>query len=485
MQNWVVEELRTSSLGDAKLDRRYEKVLDSLSQKPSASIPAACRTWNETLGAYRFFQNERIDENGILKPHKDATLKRIQEQKVILAVQDTTEIEVTRPNKNMENAGPLNDASRLGFYNHAMLALNTEGIPLGIIGADMHARDMADFLKGKEDKNDKEKSRKQKPIEEKESYRWIVGYRRACEIQTLSPETKVVCVGDSECDIYELFVDNEYSKENKADWLIRACQDRSLRGEKIQNNTYPKLWDDVSETKVIGEFSIKVRKNKKQSKGNGKRNKTKKTARETSVEVRSKQVVLKAPYRKGEKLEDVTVNAVLVREKKPPKDEPPVEWMLLTSLAIDTYKDVSDIIGYYCIRWQIEIYFRVLKSGCRVEHRQFEYAERYKPCLAIYMIIAWRVMFTLMLGRECPDMKCDEVFSEAEWKSVYLVVKGQKPPANTPTLGQIIKMIAQLGGYIGRKHDGPPGPKAMWIGMQRMRDFAITYQAVLQIEGSK
>jgi hypothetical protein len=135
------------------------------------------------------------------------------------------------------------------------------------------------------------------------------------------------------------------------------------------------------------------------------------------------------------------------------------------------------VIEYYCVRWQIEIYFRVLKSGCKAEDRQLETADRYKPCLALYMIVAWRVMYMMMLGRKCPEMPCDSVLSEDEWKAVYRIVKGEEPPRETPNLQKMVYMIASLGGHLGRKSDGPPGPKTMWIGMQRMMDFARAWRA--------
>jgi hypothetical protein len=168
----------------------------------------------------------------------------------------------------------------------------------------------------------------------------------------------------------------------------------------------------------------------------------------------------------------VEINAVLVRETNAPEGEEAIEWLLLTSLPINSWKKVCRVIDYYCCRWQIELYFRVLKSGCQVEKLQLETAKRFKACVALYMIVAWRVMYTLMMGRECPELPCDQIFGDDEWKSVYAVVQREVPPKKPPTIGEIVPMIASLGGYLGRMHDGPPGPKVMWIGMQRMADLA-------------
>jgi hypothetical protein len=481
VQNWIGPELETSDFGDARLNARYKIIMDSLSGKPSASIPAACGGWNETTAAYRFFENDRVDDRKVLKPHFDATLKRIREHGVVLVVQDTTEIDVTRPAEKMEGAGPLNGEKWLGFYNHVAQAYTPEGIPPGVVDARIHARDAEQFLESREDKARK---RKQTPMEEKESFRWLECYRKACEIQELCPETKVVCVSDSEGDIYECLLEATGSKEVKAEWLVRACQDRSVESEKTGKRTYRKLWEDVESSEVVGELSISVSENKAKDAETRKR-RLKRSRRKATVEVRAKRVELRAPYRKGLKLVNVAINAILVREKDGPKDEPPVEWLLLTTLPIDGFEDICAAVGYYCCRWQIEIYFRVLKSGCKVEDLQFEYADRFKPCLALYMIVAWRVMFALMMGRQCPDMPCDAVFDESEWKAVYAIVKKRALPEKPPALGEMVEMVAGLGGWLGRKHDGPPGPKTMWIGLQRARDFAIAWQTFAKSEGSE
>ena len=189
--------------------------------------------------------------------------------------------------------------------------------------------------------------------------------------------------------------------------------------------------------------------------------------------IRAARVTLRGPARPGGKLPDLGVNVVLVSEPNPPPGAEPIEWILLTDLPIDTVADVLRIIDYYMCRWQIEIFFRVLKSGCKVEESQLETAERFQPYLALCLIVAWRVMYVMMLGRECPELPCDVAFDDDEWQSVYATVKKAPPPAEPPPIKTIIDLIASLGGWLGRKCDGEPGPKAMWVGMQRMTDLAL------------
>lgn len=474
MQEWIEQELETFDCGDKRLNKRVKKLTDSLSRKPTLSIPGSCEGWAETIAAYRFFDNEKVAFDSVLSPHKDSTLKRIQEYEVVLMVQDTTEIDITRPNEHMIGAGPMNDNSRIGFFAHPSLTLTEDGIPLGVVGADIWSRDKDEFARNQKDKKEKMRKKRQKPIEEKESYRWVQNYRQACEIQSQSPNTKIVNISDSEGDIYECFAESVNEDiEDKAEWIVRGCQDRSLSGGEKGN--YPKLLDELSSSEILGEVDITVSKNEPKSHDNRKR-KQFRSARTATASIQAKKVELKAPFRKGKKLPNVEMNAVLVREINPPEDESPVEWLLLTSLSIDTTTDVRTVIEYYCKRWQIEIFFRVLKSGCKVEERQLETEDRYKPCLALYMIIAWRIMFVMMLGRECPDIPCDTVLSESEWKSVYQIRKHKELPQQVPTLHEMVCIIAGLGGYLGRKHDGQPGPQTMWIGMQRMMDFAQAWR---------
>ena len=199
-------------------------------------------------------------------------------------------------------------------------------------------------------------------------------------------------------------------------------------------------------------------------------------SRTAEVEVRAAAVRLRAPWRAGRKLPHVTVNVVMVREIDPPADDVPVEWLLLTSLAIDSVESVALIIQYYCVRWMIEILNRVLKSGCRVEQRRFEHVDRMVRCLAVYLIVAWRTLYVCRLGRSVPEISCEAVFEPAEWKSVYHVVRKEPAPKTPPTLREIVRMVAQLGGYVNRKRDDEPGPQTVWLGLQRMHDMARCWQ---------
>ena len=464
MQDWIIPETKGADFGDERLNRRFELVLDQLSAKPSLSIPAACGDLAATTGAYRFCDNEKTNAANVLKPHHDATVERIRAHKIVIVAQDTTEVELVRKEERV--GGPLNDDSRWGLYVHPLLAMTPERVPLGVVTATIWSRDPEEFAKSQEEKR---RARKAKPIEEKESVRWLEGYRSACALAAETPDTTIVAVSDSEGDIYECL---QAGVTGQAEYIVRGCQDRALLEEE-----FPLLLATLADKPVLGRMEIHVSKRDASTGDETKKRKLPRDSRTAQVTMRAAKVLLRGPTRPGTKLPDIYVNAILVKEENPPEGEEPVEWLLLTSLPIETLAEVTTVLDYYRCRWEIEIYFRTLKSGCKIEELQFERQDRYEVCLAIYMIVAWRVLYLLMLGRKCPKMSCEGALSEAEWKSVYVIVMKKGAPKKPPLLTDLVKMIAQLGGYLNRKHDGPPGPQTMWIGLQRMRDFAAAWTA--------
>lgn len=464
MQAWIDMETKGADFGDERLDARFQILLEQLSDKPSLSIPAACGGQAETAAAYRFFDNEKTDPVKVLAPHRNATLERIRAERVVIAAQDTTEVDLTR--KQEKVGGPLCTDSRWGLFVHPILVMTPERVPLGVVDVQMWSRDPLELEKSSAQRK---KERRQKPFEEKESYRWCEGYESACQIAAEAPDTQVISVSDSEGDIYECFHAGAREDAPRADWIVRANHvDRALAEE--DKNLLQLLASQVP----LGKMTVQVSQRGASLNDDRKRQKPRE-GRTAEVTVCSVRTLLNAPQRS--KLTPVYVNAILVREEHPPEGEEPIEWLLLTSLPIATFAEACTAAGYYASRWEIEIFFRVLKSGCKIEELQFEREDRLQVCLAMYLIVAWRVLHVLKLGRECPHLGCDVIFTEAEWKSVYVIATKKPAPKKPPTLAVILRLIAGLGGYLGRKQDGPPGPKTMWIGMQRMGDFATAWSA--------
>lgn len=442
-RDWVVEELATLDLGDERLNKRAEVLLSLLGDKPGVSIPAACNGWAETKAAYRFFSNEGVTPEDVLESHFQATRERIADAEVVLCVEDTSEIDYTTKS-DIEGLGPLNYEARRGLYFHPMIAVTPDRLCHGLLNYQRVLREPG-TLGTKPDPT--------RPIEEKESIRWRNGYEQASLLQETTPETRFVYVADREADFFELLAATEVTDEMpKAGFVIRSQHDRVLVDGK-------KLRETLHRAPVLGEVSFEI-----PAKGNRK-------ARTVSQELCSKRVMLAAPGN----LKDATpleVTAVYAVERHPPKGQDPVSWLLLTSETVTTAHDASIIVQWYLCRWQIEIFFRILKSGCKIEELQLQHVDRIEVALAFYCIVAWRVLWLTMLGRSCPDIACDAVFDTEEWQAAYVINYKQAPPDVPPDLNTMISIVASFGGFLGRKSDGFPGPQSIWIGLQRVRDFA-------------
>ena len=453
ISDWIMEEFSSLNLGDKRLVKRCSTIMAMLSGQCQASIPVACRGWAEIKGAYRFFTHKMVTLTSILAPHFSATRARIALEKVVILAQDTTELDVTN-NRVASELGPLSYPSRKGWLAHIMAAFTLDRVCLGVVSAFIWTRDP-----NEPSKNDQ---RKKKTISEKESKRWLDGYQTACDIALATPDTQIISVADRECDIYELYVE---ARDGAANWIVRASQDRSLP-EKIEDgNRYEKLWTRVGQAEILGTSVINI-----PARGGRAR-------RDATLTVRSAVVTLRPPYRVGEKLEEVTIHAVLLREENPAKGIEPLEWLLLTDLPVNTWEEVQFVINGYLCRWQIECFFKVLKSGCKVEKLQLQTPERFLPCLGLYLIISWRVLYLTMLGRSCPsDLPCTLFFDDAEWKSMVMV-ETRKLPETPPTLTEMLKFIAKQGSFVGRAGDGHPGIVSIWVGLQRGMDYARGWMA--------
>jgi hypothetical protein len=457
---WAQDEMATADFGDERLDDRVVTLLSALGSRPNLSIPAACGGRAEMHAAYRFFDNDKVTFSKVLEPHVQRTRQRVAAQGIVLLVQDTSEIDLTRPEQVVEGAGDL-DGSRHGFLLHDLQAFTPEGTPLGTAWAEIVNR-----TEGVSQASPAEKRAKNKalPIEAKESLRWLTGLRQARDLAQQTPTTQCICITDSEGDIYELFA--EPRGERPVQWLIRACQDRALEGQPGHH-----IHDQVLGTPLLYEVELLIRGRQAKTAAEDRGRRQNRVTRQAKVEVRAATLTLRPPARPDRQLPPVTVNVVLVREANPPPGETPVEWLLLTTLPIDTAEQVRTVVSYYCVRWNIEVLFRTLKSGCRIERRRFEHIDRVLPCLGICLILAWRTLFVCRMGRECPELDCEAIFEPSEWKAVWVAVHRQKPPRKVPRLAEIVHLIASLGGYVERPKN-EPGAQTLWIGLQRMYDLA-------------
>ena len=452
---------------DERLTDRMVEIGTKLGHRPTLSIPAALETRTEMEAGYRFFDNDKVTPNRILATHRQRSVERILQQPVCLLVQDTTEIELTRPSQQVEGAGPLSAESRRGAYLHPLVAFTPEKLNLGTVWQKMWSREKIDTQRTAKEKT---KHLETLGIEEKESFRWLQGQREARKIAETCADTQCILVCDSESDIYEVFCESrETSHGRPLEFLIRACQNRAtdVRGQKII--------ETVRATEVLHETQVNVSARTAKTKVETRKRAKSRIARSADVSVKACAVTLRPPPRPDRKLPAITLNVVLVEELSPPEGEEAIQWVLLTTLPISNLEDVLTIVDYYCCRWPIENLFKILKSGCRIEERQFKKLSRELNAIAVYLVSAWRIHLLVHLGREIPDLDCDVMFEESEWMSVCMVVDGEVPE-KPPTLNEFIRTVASLGGYVKRKQT-EPGYQTIWIGTQRMRDLAIAYDA--------
>jgi len=466
--DWAEAELGALDVTDGRIRKRAIELARDFLAKPQGGIPEACGGSTAKIrAAYRFFDNPQVDMDTVLDAHTEQSLERIRQHRVVLAVQDTTDLNYTHHALGTEGLGPLQSIHDLtvGLKLHTTLALTPEGIPLGIVHARCWARD------GEEGEKDP-----RRPIEEKESFRWLESYRRVQEIQALCPDTVLVSVGDREADIYDLFEEAQNGPSPRPKLLVRAHRGRKRKVETDEPRVKggEGLWAYMARQPVVAYPVVHIPR-----RGNRK-------ARDATVAVRHARIRLKPPQgRTGRGVELWAIYAHEV-DYDPQEVKSPLSWMLLTTVETNTAEEAVERLGWYAKRWGIEVFHRILKSGCRIRDRQMRTAERLETCLALDMIIAWRIQWLTVQGRETPEVGCDLILEEAEWQALYAHVHRRAPPKKPPTLREAIWMIAKLGGFMGRKRDGEPGPTVLWRGMSRLPDLAAGWRAALAyMEGAR
>ncbi len=425
----LADEFKTIELGDPRLNRRAVLLAERLGQKPSASIPNACTSWAETAAAYRFLRNEQVRWDKVLSPHWQASQERMAQHKVVLCIQDTTELDYN--GQAITGLGPLSYEAQRGLYLHPTYVVSSEREPLGVFNAWTWARQF------------KDKDGQRAGV--CESTRWIESYERIADSAKQLPDTRHVCVGDRESDMLELML-KARALGYPADYLVRSQHNRVLPGG-------GKLWDQVMAQTPLGRIRFML------PAGRGRK------SRSVEQDIRVQRISLK-----GDAKGSIEVTCVIATELNAPEGAKPVQWRLLTNREVNSLEQASELIDWYRARWEIELFFLILKEGCRVESLQLGDKDRLESALAIYMVIAWRINRLMRLGRTVPELEAALVFEPDEWRAAFILNK--KPvPKKMPTLNEVIRLIAQRGGFLGRKGDGEPGAKTLWLGLQEIAIF--------------
>ena len=476
---WATEEFEDVCLGDKRLDARLITLCDRFSDSPESPINQACADWAETKAAYRFFQNENVEAAEILAAHRRKTAQRANAHDTVLALQDTSYFVYTS-HMQTEGLGEMtmkkgNHVEKIyskGLVMHACLAITTEGLPLGLLDQNIFVRKL---------RPEHQKRRKGGryiqdvlPVEEKETYRWLQALKTTEEAL---PDTRVVTVCDREADLYDLF---KLSHQLEADVLVRASANRTVnRRSRYAEKNVLKLWDYMLGQPEAGSYEIEIPKRAKTKHAKARE------ARSATVTVRFAQLRLNPPrnnpMHKKESLPDIDMHAVYVVEQNPPEDEETIEWMLLTTLSVQSFDEACEKVRWYCLRWRIEMYFKVLKSGFRVEDCRLNHAERLIRYLMVMSIVAWRLFMITLIARTDPDSPCSAFLTITEWQVLFRKThKNQAAPAEPPRIGDVVVWIAKLGGFLARKNDGPPGTITLWRGWKRLTDLTEGWNLATQ-----
>ena len=400
---WADHEFGGARMGDKRFSARVVASARTLAAMPGRAFCGAAQGDKAAVKAhYRMIDqpdDSVVTMKAILAPHRERTLQRMKAQKTVLCVQDGTDLNYSRLVECI-GLGVIGTnqtgATSAGLHLHSTLALSTEGLPLGVLGVQC----TAPTPKPKED----DRPAAAIPIEEKKTFAWIQGLRECVEVATDIPDTQVVGVMDREADFFELF--DEQRQTSKVDLLVRAKHNRNINEEL-------NFFEAVRQSPAQSQLLIKVPRQSARPKKSKQKARDKQKQRNAQVALRYRQITLGPPsHQKGK--EPITLWVVHVLETSPPADTKPIEWFLLTTREILSVEQAEECLRWYCLRWRIEDWHRVLKSGCCIEKLQHKTAERLKRAIAINLVIAWRIMLMTLLGRECPQLPAEILFSDLE-----------------------------------------------------------------------
>lgn len=457
MQSWATEELKYAALPDKRLNKRLIKIVENLARQPHASIPQASRDWANTKATYKW-KSKRIKAEEIIEAHRKRTAERVSKEEIILAIQDTSDFNFTHHQSKTEEQGfGMTCAQKdvRGLKVHSIMASTTKGVPLGILEQQIWTRP----VKGAKKKKKSQKERKS--IFHKESKRWLTGLV-STEL-AIPSTTTVVTLTDREGDIYDLFA---LEREANSELLIRAKHNRRV------NHELKFVQEAIEQVPDAGQLEISIPRDDE------------KKSRTATLTIRYASFDFSPPINRAKSFQhkSVSLNVIYALEENLNPEEKAIQWLLLTTLEVKNFDQAIRYLRWYTYRWLIERYHYVLKSGCRIEQLQLRSAERIKKALATYTIVAWRLLWLTYEARTNPNLPCDTILEHHEWQSLYCHFHGFPLVKEPPSIEQAVIWIARLGGFLARRHDGFPGVKTLWRGLQRLHDIASSWKLLYSFE---
>jgi hypothetical protein len=457
---WIDNEVGGCNFKDVRLVKRFSKLLGMMSDGIGESVPYACQDWANTKAAYRFFSNDEVSEDQIMAGHFQATRGRLaQANQKILMLHDTCEFSfqrdkdskiglLGRPACGKDKDGRIKFITVRGILMHSSLAITLDGLPLGLAAIKFWTRKQfkgCDALKRKINPT-------RVPIEEKESFRWLENLRQSTAL-TSNPRD-CVHIGDRESDIFELF---SPADELGTNFLVRTCVDR------LAQDGGCTVAAEMKKASVRGRHLIQARNKLGES-------------YEAELDIKFEQLQVLPPEGKWKDYTDLTLTVIHATERGTPRGREKIAWKLITNLPVKTLKSAIEKLNWYAMRWKIEVFHKILKSGCKAEESKLRSSERLANLISIFCIIGWRVFWLTMLHRAEPDLPPAIALDTTE---VYLLDELVKPKPGKPhrkaTVSDYIIKIARLGGYLNRASDPPPGNTVMWRGLSKLNDIHLGF----------
>jgi hypothetical protein len=467
--DWIDQEFAGSKFKDERLGKRFRVMLAQLSNGPGESIPMVCQDWANTKAAYRFLDNARVDEREILAGHLRSTRERFAASDApVLVLHDTTEFSYFRDNiaavGQLHKAHVGNDRRGharhrviCGILMHSSLVVTTEGLPLGLAAIKFWTR--AKFKGTNALKKRINPTRV--PIEEKESIRWLENLQQSTAL--LAEPQRCVHIGDRESDIYELFCK---AQEEGTHFVLRTCADR-----RVGDGTHT-VATEMKEVSCKGLHRIEVQ----DSKGN---------RSEAILELKYRRVRMLPPDGKKKLYPEITVTVLHAKERGTPKGRAKINWKLITNLPVQSRSAAIEKLNWYAMRWKIEVFHKILKSGCKAEESRLRTAARLVNLLATFCILSWRIFWLTMINRSVPKASPTLAFTSLEIRLIDQLLEDEsKPGSQKKTLNSYVTRLARLGGYLARASDPPPGNKVIWRGMTRLTDIELGFLLGAQSVGN-
>ena len=448
MDTFFAHELRFADLGDRRLNRRLQRLVTALADKPAASVPDALGDWGQTKAAYRFWDNDRVDPAAVRHAHRQATLARLPDAGVVLAIQDTTALSFTG-HQAVRGLGYLTGRRQRGLLVHSLLAATADGVPLGVLHQQVWARRARRF--------GRRRTRNRRRTAHKESQRWLTAVGEAAAVAAAG--RPVVVVADREADLFDLFA---APRPAGVDLLVRAKPRRRLHGDTRL------LGQAAAAAPVVATLTVTLPRADDRP------------ATTAALALRAAAVTLERPsvHPRRRWLRPAPVSVILAEQTDAASGEAPLRWLLVTTRPAATPPAVVEAVRWYSRRWLIERLHYVLKSGCRIEQLQLETAARLQRALATYLLVAWRLLWLTYQARRAPEEPA-AVALDATERAVLLGHFG-RAAAGPLRLRAAVGLVARLGGFLNRRGDGEPGVKCLWRGWQQLQAMVKGYRLGLQ-----